>query len=127
MIAWSQVLTDDQILQLVKILRNLNNDGSEAGTSGPVSFANDVRPLFEEHCTICHGQMGGWNADTSENVINSGNNAPSVIPGDAKNSLLAQKMLGTQSSGGIMPPAGLLAEDQVRTILDWITAGAPDN
>lgn len=127
MIAWSQILTDDQILQLVKILRNLNNDGSEAGTSGPASFANDVRPLFEEHCTICHGQMGGWNADTSENVINTGNNAPSVIPGDAKNSLLAQKMLGTQSSGGIMPPAGLLAEDQVRIILDWITAGAPDN
>jgi hypothetical protein len=60
-------------------------------------------------------------------VMNTGNNAPVVIPGDAEGSLLAQKLLGTQAVGTIMPPSGKLPDSMIQPILDWINAGALNN
>jgi hypothetical protein len=56
--------------------------------------------------------------------MTTGNNAPVVIPGDPENSLLAQKLLGTQETGGIMPPGQQLPDDEIQLIVDWIAAGA---
>ena len=84
-------------------------------------------PIFEAECTVCHGNLGGWDASTYDSVMTSGNNAPVVIPGEEEDSFLAQKMDGTQTIGDIMPPAGLLPEDEIQVILDWIAAGALDN
>jgi hypothetical protein len=76
---------------------------------------------------VCHGSLGGWDASSYQTVTTTGDNAPVVIPGDVENSLLAQKLLGTQTEGGIMPPAGKLPEAEIQAILSWIAAGAPDN
>ena len=128
MIAWGEVLTSDQIESLVGFIRGLEkSDDSTPGSAPAPSFQNDVEPIFQSHCASCHGSMAGWDSSSYQSVMTSGNNAPVVIPGDAANSLLAQKMLGTQSQGGIMPPGGLLPSDLVRVIVDWINAGAPDN
>ena len=70
--------------------------------------------------------MGGWDASSYQSVMTSGQNSPVVIPGDVDNSLLAQKLLGTQSEGNGMPPQGKLPDDEIQTILDWIAAGAPE-
>lgn len=59
--------------------------------------------------------------------MNSGAHAPNVIPGDADNSPLARRILGTQSQGGLMPPAGMMPEGEIEIILNWILAGALDN
>ena len=91
------------------------------------SFSQDVLPILVENCSLCHGTAGGWSADNFEAVVTSGDNSPAVIPGDPIKSLLVQKILGTQSQGTIMPPAGPLPEDLIQVILDWIDAGAPDN
>ena len=58
--------------------------------------------------------------------MTTGDNAPVVIANDAAGSLLAQKLLGTQTSGTIMPPGGKLSDAEIQLILDWITAGAPE-
>lgn len=71
--------------------------------------------------------MGGWDGTTYESVINSDDNGPAVIPGDAENSLLAQKIAGTHEKGAIMPPSGKMPEAEIQVILDWIATGAPDN
>ncbi|MCJ7537744.1 MAG: c-type cytochrome [Anaerolineales bacterium] len=126
MIGWGDVLSADQIQQLVVLIRQFNSV-SEQPTSAAVSFSADVMPIFEADCTICHGSFGGWDASSYDSVMETGNNAPVVIPGDAENSLLAQKMEGTQTIGNIMPPAGLLPEDEIQIILDWIEEGALDN
>jgi hypothetical protein len=60
-------------------------------------------------------------------VMESGDNAPVVIPGDPKGSLLVQKMLGTQTVGSQMPIAQLLPPEQVQVVIEWVLAGAPDN
>ena len=128
MIGWGDVLSAEQILSLVELIRSF---GSSASATQPstdeVSFSADVMPIFEADCAICHGNLGGWDASDYDSVMTTGNNAPVIIPGDAENSLLAQKMVGTQTIGNIMPPAGLLPEDEVQIIIDWIEGGALDN
>lgn len=140
MIGWGEVLSADQIQQLVNFIRKLQpaaEQGPAPGAStvpsatpspgaapAAVSFSQDVLPIFEAKCSMCHGVLGGWDGTSYEAVINTGNNAPVVIPGDPENSLLAQKLLGTQTEGAIMPPAGKLPDAEIQIILDWIAAGA---
>lgn len=128
MIGWGDVLSAEQIQSLVELIRILRSSpaGSQPSVDG-VSFSGDVMPIFEADCLICHGSFGGWDSSSYDSVMTTGNNAPVVIPGDAENSLLAQKMLGTQTIGEIMPPAGLLPEDEIQIIIDWIEAGAQDD
>ena len=128
MIGWGDILSAEQIEQLVALIRAFRSSGlTTQPDHGEISFSIDVMPIFEAECVICHGSFGGWDGSSYEAVMTTGNNAPVIIPGDAENSLLAQKMVGTQTIGDIMPPGGLLAEDEVQVILDWIDAGALDN
>lgn len=132
MIAWGEILSSEQIQQLVTFIRGLKPvEEQPEPTAGPTasapSFSQDVLPIFKENCALCHGTSAGWDASSYETVMNTGNNAPVVIPGDVEASLLAQKISGTQTQGSVMPPVGKMAEDKIQTILDWIAAGAPDN
>lgn len=128
MIAWGEFLPAAQIDEVVNFILSLPvSDG--AGT-GEVSFAAVVKPAFVTYCEACHNESfasGGWIATNYEDVINSGANGPSVIPGDVENSLLAQKIQGSQQTGAMMPPAQLMPEDLIQSVLNWIEAGAPDN
>jgi hypothetical protein len=59
--------------------------------------------------------------------MQSGAHAPTVVPGSAATSLLAQKLLGTQTVGAAMPMGTSLGQNEIQIILDWINAGAADN
>ena len=56
--------------------------------------------------------------------MTSGDHGPTVIPGDATNSLLAQRIQGI---GKLMPPSGSLSPAEIQAILDWIAAGAKND
>jgi len=146
MIAWGEVLSQGQIQGLVDYIRELgetvevdsgipSDDPDETTSpdqptptpSQDVSFSQDVMPVFEQYCSACHGSMGGWDASSYQAVMSTGENAPTVIPGDVDGSLLAQKILGEQTEGAIMPPGGSMPDEDIQIILDWIEAGAPDN
>jgi len=130
MIGWGEVLTAEEIQNLVNFIRQLKSSPSTPGptpTAGASSFSRDVLPIFEAKCKVCHGSLGGWDASTYQAAMTTGVHAPTVIPGDPQNSLLAQKLLGTQTVGGIMPPVEKLTEAEIQLILNWITAGAPEN
>ena len=129
MLPWGDILTQEQIEQLVRFIRSLqpvvaSPDGVE------VSFEADILPVLDEECYYCHNPRrlkGGWDGSTYEAVMTTGDNAPVVVPGDAQSSLLAQKIRGIQAEGDEMPPQGLLDGAQIQLILSWINAGAPDN
>lgn len=132
MIGWGEILSSEQIDGLVHYIRQLaptEEVPEDTGTTdtAEISFANDVAPILASECAICHGSLGGWDSSTYDSVINSGDNGPAVIPGDVENSLLAQKIQGTQTIGVMMPTSGLMDQDLIQIILDWIEAGAPDN
>ena len=125
MIAWGEILTSDQISQLVKYIRAFNADTTDVDS---VSFSGQVVPLFQAKCQMCHNQstaLGGWDSTSYDAVINSGTSGSAVIAGDVTNSILAQRVTGTQ--GGVMPPSGKMSDADVQTVLDWIAAGAPEN
>jgi mono/diheme cytochrome c family protein len=95
------------------------------GPSG-VSFAQDVLPIFERSCVKCHGgekTEEGLVLKTYADVIAGSNNGTVIEPGDAEGSYLVQQVVR-----GKMPKEGpRLSPEEIQTISDWITAGAPDN
>ena len=126
MIAWGEILTSDQITQVVQHIRNITSS-EQASPGGELSFAADVLTILEAKCNMCHGTLGGWDGTTYRSVMDTGDNAPVVIPGDPEGSLLGQKLLGAQTQGTVMPPGRKMDAADIQMILDWIAAGALDN
>jgi mono/diheme cytochrome c family protein len=134
MIGFGPILSDTQIQGLVDYIRQLppaqtvpqpTPTGPQPTPSAPTFEAN-ILPIFQQSCAVCHGSLGGWDSTSYQAVMTTGNHAPVVIAGDAANSLLAQKLLGTAAEGSIMPPQGKLPDATIQIILDWIAAGAPE-
>jgi mono/diheme cytochrome c family protein len=125
MIGWGEILTSEQIQDLVTYIRSL--PPITPGASTEPSFSRDVLPIFQQRCVFCHGTDGGWDSSSYESVTTTGDNGPVVIPGDVENSLLAQKLQGVEAAGKVMPPSGKMSDAVIQGILDWIAAGAPDN
>jgi mono/diheme cytochrome c family protein len=132
MIAWGEILSSEQITELVKYIRQLKPTTAPEGTpSAPEATPSaptfaDVMKLLDSYCTVCHGSEGGWDATSYQTMVTTGDHQPVIIPGDTKNSLLAQKLLNTQTVGGIMPPIRKMSPADIQIILDWIAAGAPE-
>ncbi|HLO13807.1 MAG TPA: c-type cytochrome, partial [Anaerolineales bacterium] len=123
MIAWGDVLSPNQLQELVLYIRTLK-PGTGTPTGGS-TFSGQVLPILQAKCQGCHNastKLGGWDASSYESVTTSGENAPVVIAGDVQKSLLAQLLQGT--NGKVMPPMGALPQEQIQAILDWIAAGA---
>ncbi len=132
MIAWGEILTPDQINQLVQYIRTLQPAGAKPTPTPSVapSFSKQILPLLNDKCSTCHGantQLGNWDASSYKSVMTTGVHGPVVVPGDLNGSLLARKIRGFQLSGNMMPPTGLMSEADIRLILDWIVTGAADN
>jgi mono/diheme cytochrome c family protein len=125
MIAWGEILDASQIEQLVGYIRLLGK-AELAPTGATRTFTADVKPIFDAKCAECHGSKGGWSQKDYQSVMTTGDHKPTVIAGDFKNSLLMQKILGTQTEGDIMPPFDRLTDAEIQTILDWIASGAKE-
>ena len=126
MIAWGKLLSSDQINQLVQYIRGFAGTTTATPPAGTPTFSTDILPILQANCTVCHGTLGGWTASSYTSVMTTGTHVPVVEPGDADNSLLVQKLLGTQQVGGQMPPSTKLSEAQIQIIINWINAGAPE-
>ena len=125
MIGWGEVLTSDQIEQLVRFIRQL--DASLEAVPAEVSFQDDIQPLLAQACGACHGSLGGWDASSYQTVMETGDHSPIVVPGDPTGSLLFQLVDGSGPDGDLMPPGSKLPQAQIQLIRAWIEAGALDN
>ena len=105
--------------------------GAEAGPTlvRQRTWEGGVAALFQAACLACHngpGGLGGWDAGTYQTALDSGDHAPVIVPGDPDAGPLVAKMRGTPGAGVMMPPAGLLAPDDVQLVVYWVQAGAPE-
>jgi mono/diheme cytochrome c family protein len=92
MIGWGDILSAEQIQKLVELIREFKSTEVKPTPKPSLpSFSADVMPILEAKCTVCHGTLGGWDATSYESIMNTGDNAPVVIPGNVDQSLLAQK------------------------------------
>jgi mono/diheme cytochrome c family protein len=101
-----------------------------AVNSGSRLFVEQVRPVLEMQCLICHGgtkaKRSGFDLSTREGLLRGGDNGPAVIPGNAQASLLLKRVRHELQPG--MPFQGKkLSEEAIARIEEWIKAGAPYN
>lgn len=105
--------------------------GSAADTAP--RFSRDVLPILSDHCFSCHGpdaagRKGGLRLDTEEGARAGGKDeGPAVVPGQPDRSSLLRRIRNTDPDEVMPPPSAHkpLTPAQVRTLSDWIAAGAP--
>ena len=105
-----------------------------------VSFSNEIQPIFDVNCTVCHISGGiadailHLNAEESFDALVGQASVQDasltrVVAGDSSTSLLFQKV------GSDFPPVGArmplggapLSDADIALIRDWIDQGAPNN
>lgn len=88
-------------------------------------FEKNIRPLFSEHCTSCHGekkQSAGLRLDTVAGIRSGADNGPVINAGNSKQSRL---MKAVRHQDGIAMPPNKKLTDQAIALLDaWIEHGA---
>ena len=94
----------------------------------PVSFFNDVVPIFKKSCNGCHhpGKLKGQlDLTTYEAAIKGGKHGALIKAGDPKTSVLIEEISGEEPS---MPKEGdALTKDEIGLIERWIAQGAKDD
>mgnify|MGYP000152566355 FL=1 len=96
---------------------------------GQVDYQTQVQTIFNENCTSCHinggGYFGGLDLSTYDNLMSgNSNNGPVVTAGDGANSYIIQKLQGTASGAQMPDGADPLTSDQINLIAQWIDEGA---
>jgi hypothetical protein len=96
--------------------------------TGPVSFINDIAPIFKENCFACHDakkRKGKLDMTTYEAMRKGGDNEDPIEPGKPQESYLIEligsntaKRMPPKESGEPLPP------DKVALIERWIKEGA---
>lgn len=82
----------------------------------------EAATLLTRRCTLCHNSQEAeskLDLTTREAALQGGNSGPAVVPEDASNSLLWQRIEAAE-----MPPKGMLSDEQRELIRAWIERGA---
>lgn len=93
-------------------------------------FLDVVHPLIQSKCQSCHNRdkmKGELLLTNYEEMLEGGENGPSIIPGDLENSVLYQRITLPETHDDYMPAEGKTGfdDDQVAVIKWWIENEAP--
>lgn len=120
------------------------DDSLSLPVDGEVSFARDIRPLFERvrgdptgRGCGCHNtnqashigfDLSGFDTSSLKAIRRGGvvSGSTMIIPGKPNESELVRKLRGTSSYGTRMPKGGnpYWSEAEVKLVSDWIAQGA---
>ncbi len=89
-----------------------------------VDYNSQIQPIFHDSCTMCHGNAGGLNLESYDNMLEGGNNGAAIVPGDHASSELYIRITLPASSDEDMPPQGSLSDGEIDLIAQWIDEGA---
>jgi hypothetical protein len=95
----------------------------------PSFFTARVAPIFDRHCTVCHGpekQKAGLRLDTFEHAMRGAESGAMIKPGDAKGSELFRRITLPKDDEEVMPSDGkpLLSPEEIKIVELWLAAGA---
>jgi mono/diheme cytochrome c family protein len=100
-----------------------------ASTKSDVTFAKDIKPMFEKSCFKCHGpekQKGKLRVDSVEAIKKGGDDGEVIVIGKSEKSSLVQSVAQLDPDSA-MPPEGKgdpLTKEQIGLIRAWIDQGA---
>lgn len=89
----------------------------------PPGFTTNIRPIFINRCTSCHGatvQRGGLRLDDRDAALKGSARGPVIIPGHSETSKLYQMVASKK-----MPLDDELSILELQDLKDWIDGGAP--
>jgi len=98
-----------------------------------VTFAADIKPLFEKSCVKCHGAekpKARLRLDNLEGALKGGDNGKVIEPGKSADSVLVHNVAWLGEEDYFMPPKGnkagiaQLTKEEVGLIRAWIDQGA---
>jgi mono/diheme cytochrome c family protein len=105
-----------------------------ASTKSGVTYAADIKPIFDASCVKCHSgdkPKARLKLDTLENALKGGADGKVITVGDSAKSLLVKCVAhATSDKDQWMPPPqnkaniGPLTADQIGLIRAWIDQGA---
>ncbi|MEQ1859257.1 MAG: PSD1 and planctomycete cytochrome C domain-containing protein [Chthoniobacteraceae bacterium] len=102
--------------------------GASVAAAAPVDFVRDVRPIFDRHCTECHGekkQKAGLRLDIKSEALRGGDEmGPDIIPGKAKESPLIQLVTSVDKDERMPPKGDGLSAAEIAALTAWIDDGA---
>ncbi len=97
-----------------------------ANLENTTDFARDIEPIFHTKCYQCHGpdnQMVGLRFDKKEDALKGGYSGPVIVPGNAAQSKLIERV-SSDKEGFKMPPAGnSLTASEIAVLRAWIDQG----
>src|SRR5271156_4812588 len=101
-----------------------------ASTKTGVTYATDIKPIFDASCLKCHDstkpkQAAHLSLDTLAGVLKGDRDGAVVKPGDSAHSDLLLSVAHVGDPDGYMPKKGKkLSDDQIGLIRAWIDQGA---
>ena len=91
-------------------------------------FVADIKPILERNCVRCHNAdktKGGLRMDTYELMMEGGDTADAIVPGDPATSELLVRIHLRPIDEGVMPDEGRALEPaEVALLNEWVKAGA---
>ena len=102
-------------------------------TKTGVTYATDIKPIFDASCIKCHGEQkpkGKLNLTNLAGILKGGEDGKAVEPGNSAKSQLVLNVAHLGDEDDFMPPPknklGLkkLTDEQIGLIRAWIDQGA---
>lgn len=94
-----------------------------------VTFAKDIKPLFEKSCVKCHGpekQKAKLRLDSLDDALKGAEDGPVVVKGKSAESELVHS-ISRLDEDSAMPPEGKgdpLTKEEIGLVRAWIDQGA---
>jgi len=101
----------------------------ELGPDEIPSYEVHIAPIIKRYCVSCHRagkKNNNYLMGTYEEVMQTGDNAPNVIPGDLGSNLIRMIHREEIDAGGPMPPTKALPENYILLFERWVQGGAPN-
>ncbi|NDC90107.1 MAG: hypothetical protein EB075_15135 [Bacteroidetes bacterium] len=121
------------VLVLVSCSKKLPTQSDDTPPDATITYSGTIQPIFNARCVSCHSasvpQSGVNLATYAATMASRGTqyDALTVLPNNADDSALYDKLLSSPRFGSRMPQGGSLTSQQIANIRAWINAGAPNN
>ncbi|MEQ1841390.1 MAG: c-type cytochrome domain-containing protein, partial [Verrucomicrobiales bacterium] len=96
------------------------------GSAFALSYDDDIKPIFREHCLKCHGddqQKADLNLQNFDTVLKGGSGGKAVVAGRPSQSLLYQAITDPDDDSRMPPKKAPIPTEQAEKIRVWIQEG----
>ncbi len=93
------------------------------------SYEVHIERVVKRYCISCHRpgkKNNNYLMGTYQETMESGDNAPNVIPGDLNSNLIRMIHREEIDAGGPMPPTKALKPELIEIFERWVEGGAPE-